>query len=172
MILTSKKIQEELQNGKITIEPFKYENLNPNSYNLCLSNSIAVYENDVLDVKKDEPIIEKIIPPEGLLLQPNQLYLGNSIEIVGSNYYVPFLFGRSSTGRLGLFVQITAPLGDIGFLGKWTFMLKATVPLIVYPEMKIAQILFIAPVGDIELYNGKYQNSNKLAKSSIFNDFI
>ncbi len=90
---------------------------------------------------------------------------------MGSNYYAPFIYGRSSVGRLGLFVQITAPLGDIGFSGKWTLQLTPVRPVRVYPGMKIGQIFFLKPYGEINLYTGKYQNSNGPRKSEIYKDF-
>jgi dCTP deaminase len=77
---------------------------------------------------------------------------------MGSDYYVPLIGGRSSTGRLGLFVHITAPLGDIGYHGCWTLQLKATIPIRIYARQAIGQILFVVPQGKITLYQGKYNN--------------
>jgi len=171
MILTGKKIENEVHAGKINISPFSKNFLNPNSYNFHLDKKILVYKNKILDPKKEQPTDEITIPKEGIILQPNKLYLGCTIEEIGSPCYVPLLFGRSSIGRLGLFVQITAPLGDIGTYGKWTLMLTPVLPIKVYYNMRIGQILFIAPKGEIELYKGKYKNSKKPRKSEIFKDF-
>ena len=60
------------------------------------------------------------IPEDGLLLEPQKLYLGRTIEYTATEGYVPMLEGRSSIGRLGLFVHVTAGFGDIGFKGFWT----------------------------------------------------
>lgn len=171
MILTAQKILEGVKNGKICIEPFDLSLLNPNSYNFRLGETIQIYSNEVLDTKIEQPTREITIPSSGLVLNPNELYLGHCIEIIGSDYYVPFIFGRSSIGRLGLFVEITAPLGDIGFKGQWTLQLTPVRPIKVFPNMRIGQVFFIRPHGKIELYKGKYQNSTGTRKSEIYKDF-
>jgi len=60
------------------------------------------------------------IPPEGYVLEPNVLYLGHTNEVTHTNVYAPFIEGRSSIGRMGISVHITAGFGDIGFNGTWT----------------------------------------------------
>ena len=115
MILSGIKIEEEVKNNKITIMPFDKENINPKSYNYTLGDYVKVYKNNVLDAKEKQETEMIEIPDEGLILQPNKVYLGYTKEVFGSNHYVPIITGRSSTGRLGLFVQITSDLVDIGF---------------------------------------------------------
>lgn len=85
--------------------------------------------------------------------------LGSSCERIGSNSYVPIVHARSGIARLGLFVHVTADLIDIGSIGVITFQFYATLPVKVYPGMKIAQVSFWQPKGEIVLYTGKYQNS-------------
>ena len=171
MILSGKKIDEEVKNGKIIIEPYSECNINPNSYNYTLGNYVKVYKNIELDSKKQEEteIIE--IPDEGLVIEPNKIYLGYTEEIIGSDYYVPVITGRSSTGRLGLFVQITSDLVDIGFKGRLTLQLHSTQPVRIYKGMKIGQIMFWRIYGDVELYKGKYQNSLGPRESEVWRDF-
>ena len=142
MILTGKKIKEEVYRKKINISPFNSAMLNPNSYNFRLGHSIKVYKKkDFLDMKVYNACEEiQISEEQGICLYPNQLYLGHTYEQMGSDFYVPIINGRSSTGRLGLFVHITAPLGDLGYYGCWTLQLKATVPLRIYPRQVIGQI--------------------------------
>ena len=106
----------------------------------------------------------------GYVLQPGELYLGHTLEQVGSNAFVPLLFGRSSVGRLGLFVEITAPIGDIGFHGQWTLMLSPVRPLRVYAGMKIGQIMFFVSTGAIDLYRGKYQAAHGPQPSRYWQD--
>ncbi len=172
MILTGTKIKEEVKTGKIRIEPFDKKLLNPNSYNFRLDKQIYVYTYEkYLDLAK-KPKVKKIdFPEEGLVLEPNKLYLSCTFEKMGSDYYVPFIGGRSSTGRVGLFIHITAPLGDIGFLGKWTLQLKSTVPIKIYPYQKIGQIIFFKTKGEINLYDGKYQGSFGPQWTKIYEDF-
>ena len=71
-------------------------------------------------MKKDNPIRKINIPDDGLLLEPNKLYLGRTVEYTRTDKFIPMLEGRSSTGRLGLFIHVTAGFGDVGFAGYWT----------------------------------------------------
>ncbi len=171
MILSGEKIKKEVKNGKIVIFPFNQNNINPNSYNYTLDDYIKVYKEDILDPKKKMITKTIKIPKDGLVLEPNKLYLGCTKEVIGSNYYVPTITGRSSTGRLGLFVQITSELVDIGFKGKLTLQFCATQPVKIYSGMKIGQIMFWKVLGKVELYNGKYQNSAAPRASEIYKDF-
>lgn len=160
MILTGNEIYKCVKKGQIRIDPFDKYNLNPNSYNFRLNNILMKYKyNDFIDVKNIPKTTKIIIPKTGIVLEPNQLYLGCSYEKMGSDNFVPFIEGRSSTGRLGLFIHITAPLGDIGFFGQWTLQLKATIAIKVYPFQNIGQIMFHKVAGEISLYSGKYQYS-------------
>ena len=171
MILSGLKIKEEVLNKKITINPFDENDINPNSYNYTLGDYVKVYKNKVLDVKHKQEVEIIPIPEEGLLLEPNKVYLGFTKETIGSNYYVPVITGRSSTGRLGLFVQITSDLVDIGFTGRLTLQLHATQPVKIYKGMKIGQITFWKVFGSVDLYKGKYQNSNEPRESEVWRDF-
>ncbi len=171
MILTGSEIKKQVNKGRITIEPFDASNCNPNSYNVEIGDYLKVYEDDVLDSKKELKTKIVPIPDEGLVLEPTKVYLGFTKEIIGSNYFVPTITGRSSTGRLGLFVQITADLVDIGFVGELTFQLHAVQPLRIYKGMKIGQIMFWKPKGKIELYHGKYQHSQGPQESKAFVDY-
>lgn len=172
MILTGNKIKQGVLNGDISIDPFDESMLNPNSYNFRVSDEIYVYEYEAEIDTAREPVVKRLkFPSSGLRLTPNQFYLACSKEIMGSNKYVPFIEGRSSIGRLGLFVHITAPLGDIGYLGKWTLQLRPTIPITIYPSQKIGQIMFFTTKGEVELYNGKYQGGTGPQYSRIHKDY-
>ena len=114
MILTGEEIRRRLGDD-INIEPFNDKQLNPNSYNLTLHHELLVYEEVVLDLKQPNRFRRLEIPNDGLVLSPNQLYLGRTTEYTETKNLVPMIEGRSSLGRLGLFVHITAGFGDIGF---------------------------------------------------------
>lgn len=116
MILTGKEILKRLGND-IKIEPYDPNLLNPNSYNLRLHEDLLVYSEFPLDMKKPNPVQNLKIPEDGLLLEPGKLYLGRTIEFTETHNLVPMLEGRSSIGRLGMFVHITAGFGDVGFKG-------------------------------------------------------
>jgi len=171
MILTGKKISEEVKNGKITISPFNERNINPNSYNFELGDIIKTYKSAILDPLTPQEVDTHEIPPEGFLLEPNKIYLGSTQEIIGSDFYAPILRGRSSIGRIGIFINITADLVDIGFVGNFTLQMYAAQRVIIYSRMKIGQVTFWKPDGDIELYNGKYQGSKGPQETQIYKDF-
>lgn len=170
MILTGPEITAAADDGRLRITPFDQSQVNPNSYNVRLGPTLLVYTDSVLDARFRNPTEQVDIGPEGYVLQPGQLYLGHTVEHVGSDTFVPLLFGRSSVGRLGLFVEITAPIGDIGFHGQWTLMLSPIRPLRVYAEMKIGQIMFFVSVGPIAPYTGKYQAANGPRASASWRD--
>ncbi|MGH3789532.1 MAG: dCTP deaminase domain-containing protein, partial [Pseudonocardiaceae bacterium] len=73
--------------------------------------------------------------------------------------------------RLGLFINLSASLGDIGFVGQWTLQLVSVKNLLIYPGMEIGQMAWWKPVGNIELYGGKYQHSAGPCATRIFHDF-
>jgi dCTP deaminase len=167
MILTGSKIIDEVVNGTICLEPFDKSLVNPNSYNYRLGKELVEITYDVNDVQ-NIPVQNKItISDEGFVLQPNKLYLGVTFETIGSSNYVPSLIGRSSLGRLGLFLQITADLGHIGTYHKWTLELTVVQPLKVYPEMRIGQVSFWVPEGLDLLKGHEYRKEvNSYAKFS------
>jgi dCTP deaminase len=172
MILTGQEITEAAKDGRITISPFRTDQVNPNSYNVCLGDTLLTYSNEIVDSYKPNSTRAISLTDEGYVLRPDQLYLGHTVEQVGSDIYVPLLFGRSSVGRLGLFVEITAPIGDIGFHGQWTLMLSPVRPLRVYPGMRIGQIMFFVSCGEVELYTGKYQSARGPQESRYWRDRV
>lgn len=157
---------------EIIIEPFDEKRINPNSYNLSLAGELLVYDNHVLDMKEPNPVSRIIIPEDGLLLEPNRLYLGRTNEHTSTSRYVPMMEGRSSTGRLGLFIHVTAGFGDIGFSGYWTLEIFCVQPVRIYPNVEICQIYYHDIDGEYELYkSGKYQNNAGIQPSLMYKDF-
>ena len=171
MILSGKEIERHI-GEKIVIEPFDRRRLNPNSYNLTLAPELLVYENQVLDMKTPNPCRHLVIPAEGLKLEPNRLYLGRTNEYTRTDGFVPMLEGRSSTGRLGLFIHVTAGFGDVGFAGYWTLEIFCVQPIIIYPNVEICQIYYHDIHGDYEPYHsGKYQDNTGIQPSLMYRDF-
>lgn len=171
MILSGIEIKNKL--GKeIFIEPYNESQINPNSYNLRLHNELLVYKESVLDMKEENEVKKIIIPPDGLLLEANKLYLGRTIEYTKTESYVPMLEGRSSIGRLGLFIHVTAGFGDVGFSGYWTLEMFCVQPIRIYADIEICQIYYHAIQGEYEKYNsGKYQNNTGVQPSLLYKDF-
>ncbi len=172
MILSGKEIHQQVENGTISIDPFNSDQLNPNSYNLRLHSDLLVYDSDVLDMKEKNSTSPLTIPNEGLLLEPQKLYLGRTIERTATDKYVPMLEGRSSVGRLGLFIHITAGFGDIGFDGFWTLEIFCVQPIKIYANLEICQIFYHTIDGDYDLYQSKKYQSNKgVQPSMLYKDF-
>jgi len=187
MFLTRSAIKEALEKEELHISPFIEKNLSPNSYDVCLSNKLLTYdysEKGYLDLKADNPVREITIPEEGFILQPNTLYIGSSVETATSHRYIPMFEGRSSIGRLGINTHITAGFGDLGWGYKmengkpeclyptWTLEICVVHPVKVYPFIRIGQVYFVEPKGDIELYSGKYSAQKSPQPSRAWMDFI
>ena len=171
MILTGSEIKNEVYNNRIHIRPFIESNLNPNSYNYRLGNILLEVIDAIIDPAKETNIREMQLTDNGYTLQPQKLYLGNTVEEIGSDYYVTQLIGRSSVGRLGLFLQITASLGHMNSKHCWTLELKCVQPIVVYPNMKIGQVSFWSVCGQkLTNYKGKYQKYNRPHVSEFFNE--
>jgi dCTP deaminase len=170
MILSGHEIRSQLGNN-IVIEPFDDALLNPNSYNLTLHSDLITYEEVVLDMKKANRVRRLEIPPEGLVLSPNQLYLGRTAERTETHNLVPMIEGRSSIGRLGLFVHVTAGFGDVGFCGFWTLEMFAVQPVRIYAGVQICQIFYHQVCGDISEYtSNKYQHNRDIQPSLLFKE--
>ncbi len=171
MILSGKEIKRRI-GSDIFIDPFDPKRLNPNSYNLRLHNKLLVYDEELLDFKKEHKTKEVIISEDGLLMQPNTLYLGRTVEYTKTDNLVPMLEGRSSIGRLGLFIHITAGFGDVGFKGFWTLEMFCVKPIKIYPNIEICQIFYHTIEGDFNRYeSGKYQNNQGIQPSMLYKDF-
>jgi dCTP deaminase len=171
LILTGKEIAKKLGTD-INIKPYEETLLNPNSYNLRLHNELLVYTNMPLDMKKPNPSEKIIIPEEGYLLKPGILYLGRTLEYTETFNLVPMLEGRSSIGRLGMYVHVTAGFGDVGFKGFWTLEISVIHPLVIYPNVQICQIFYHTVEGEITEYkSGKYQANSGIQPSLLYKDF-
>ncbi|MGO3108580.1 MAG: dCTP deaminase, partial [Sphingobacterium sp.] len=156
MILSDKRILEEIEKGSIIIEPFDRKCLGTNSYDVHLSKYLATYTSEILDAKKHNEIAHFEIPEGGYVLQPGMLYLGVTVEYTETHSHVPFLEGKSSTGRLGIDIHATAGKGDVGFCNTWTLEISVAHPVRIYAGMPIGQLIYFVVEGDIEtLYNTK-----------------
>ena len=192
MILLHSELKKELKNKNLI---FSDDNpkIGPNSIDVKLGKFLKTYveckiidlkikdknykaivatETAILDMKQKNKTFTYEIPEEGLVLTPGILYLGYTIEKAGSTKYVPMYEGRSSLARLGLQSHLSAGFGDIGFKENWTLEIVVVHPLIIYPNIRIGQVYFLAGKGKIEnLYNGKYNKNNKAKESESFKDF-
>jgi dCTP deaminase len=141
MIITGSAIARLVATGDVAITPFEVARLNPNSYNYRLGP-------ELIQIERDGRRNSFSLNEEGVMLDPSCLYLGSTFESIGSERLTTLLIGRSSVGRLGLFVQIDADLGQRGAIHKWTLELRCTRPLRIYPYMTIGQVSFWETKGD------------------------
>lgn len=170
MILGGEEIQKKL-GSDIVIDPFDASQLNSNSYNLTLHDEILVYEEVVLDMRQVNRTRRLRIPQAGMVLKPDQLYLGRTKERTETHNLVPMIEGRSSIGRLGLFVHVTAGFGDVGFCGYWTLEMFAVQPVRIYPDVPICQIFYHEIAGAFDEYSSnKYQHNTDIQPSLLYKE--
>lgn len=193
MILTGPEILRQCAEGRIVIEPFDERQLNPNSYNLRLADTLKVYlpaaEYDPsawipstalpaagLDCHKDNPTWAFKIPEEGIKLYPGKLYLGATVERTASDHFVPMLEGRSSLARLGISVHQTGGFGDMGFAGHWTLEITCVEPVRIYAGMEACQVQYWTAEGARMLYGrldhkpSKYYEQVEPTSSKLFTE--
>jgi dCTP deaminase len=165
MILSDSAIDFARQAGRIVIEPYDPACLGGNSYDVHLSKHLATYalplahaqpgqhamfEPVYLDVKKEPTVYRFEIPEDGYLLRPGVLYLASTEEYTETLDHVPYLDGRSSVGRYGVSIHVTAGRGDVGFKGHWTMEITVVHPIKVYAGMPIGQLTFHSVLGDVQ----------------------
>ena len=170
MILTGLEIKNRL-NKDIFIDPFDGKNLNPNSYNLTLAPELMIYLDSQLDMKEKPQTKTLVIPEDGFMIKKGTLYLGRTNEFTITKNLVPIICGRSSIGRLGLAIHITAGFGDIGFAGYWTLEITAVKDIVIYPNIPICQVIYHTIEGNYIGYNGKYQNNTGIGASKLEEEF-
>jgi dCTP deaminase len=152
MILSDRTIRDELANGRIVIEPFEPGCVQPSSVDLHLDRWFRVFRNHTLghiDVKQNLEDLTELVSVEDddpFILHPGEFVLGSTLERVGlPDDLVGRLEGKSSLGRLGLLIHSTAGFVDAGWDGQLTLELSnvASLPITLYPGMKIGQISFM-----------------------------
>ena len=154
MILSRTEIDRRVAAGSIIISPYSPAQLNPTSYSYRLGLEISESSPSGPAAGKSETVVE--IAESGMLLRPGRLYLSHTYEVIGSRECVVTLMGRPSIGRLGLFVQLSADLGNIGDAHRWTLELTCVQPVIIYPRMLIGELTFWETRGELSFYSGPY----------------
>jgi dCTP deaminase len=167
VILTGTDIVRQVNAGQILIEPFHPENVEPNSYGFHLGDSMICYDEVALDCKKSPKLKTLPLLADGVLLVPGVIYLGSTLERMGSDHYAATLYARRSTSTLGMWIQVSAPLGHTGALIPWTLEITVVHPILIYPRMKIGKIAFWRPQGEIRGYQGKYSRSRSAVPSRL-----
>lgn len=170
-ILTKAKIIEEIAAGNIRICPLRDEYLNINSYDVTLSKTLKTYpklRGLILDPTKEVKLHEETIPEKGYVLEPGRLYLAQVNEEIWSDKYVFELSGKSTLARLGITVHETAAFSNLGHEFRYVLEITVVHPVIVYPNMPIAQIFVHSTIGEVDdSYNetGHYAKNQKIGDS-------
>ncbi len=178
MILNDRTIKQYLKEKKLVIEPIEDNQIQPSSVDLRLGDEFLVYPDsiEVLDVK-DPDLNTKLelvkVDKNGFIIQPKHFILATTIEYVKlADNLTAFVEGRSSLGRLGLFIE-NAGWVDAGFEGNITleFYNANTRPIRIYPTMRICQLVFAEMKEKAEFpYRGKYQGQKGATASRIYMD--
>lgn len=166
---------------RILIDPFDPAMCGPNSYDVTLGDTLLRYNRPFrhgvpLPIDPLNPPPTMTVPAEndGWLLDPGVLYLGSTAERIACHGVVPWIDGRSSVGRLGISVHVTAGRGDDGWPGPGRepapFTLEITVvhPTILRPGMRLAQLAFMRVEGDRRPYAGRYGEATAAPVASRF----
>lgn len=186
MILSDRSIREVIAGGRLVIDPYDPERVQPSSYDVCVGDAFRVFHNarhPFIDVREPlDDLTELVVVPEGerFILHPGEFVLGTTHERVTlPDDLVARLEGKSSLGRLGLLIHSTAGFVDPGFSGRVTLELSnvANLPIAIYPGMKIGQISFQTmttpadkPYGSGDL-GSKYQGQDGPTPSRYHENF-
>jgi dCTP deaminase len=180
MILNDRELKELLEKKELIIEPLEEHQIQPSSIDFRLGNDFLVYTDsiDILDVKDNsyhEKLDKVVVGEEGFVIQPKQFVLATTVEYLKlPDYITAFVEGRSSLGRLGLFIE-NAGWVDAGFEGTITleFFNANSRPIKIYPGMRICQLVFAKMNSPAEKpYRGKYQGQKGTTASRIYLDKI
>ncbi len=186
MLLSDRDIRTELESGRVGLEPYDPSMIQPSSVDVRLDRFFRLFDNHkypFIDPAIDQPELTRLVemePDEAFILHPGEFVLGSTYETVTlPDDLAARLEGKSSLGRLGLLTHSTAGFVDPGFSGHVTLELSnvATLPIKLWPGMKIGQLCFIRlsspadkPYGSAE-YSSRYQGQRGPTASRSFQNF-
>jgi dCTP deaminase len=186
VLLSDRDILAEIKAGRIQVEPYDEAMIQPSSIDFRLDRYFRVFENHRyphIDPAADQSDLTRVVEPTGdepFILHPGEFVLGSTHEVVTlPDDIAARVEGKSSLGRLGLLTHATAGFVDPGFSGHVTLELAnvATLPIKLYPGMKIGQLCFFRlsspaehPYGS-EKYGSRYQGQRGPTPSRSFANF-
>lgn len=186
MVLSDRSIRRLLAEGRIEIDPYDPDLMQPSSLDVRVDRLFRVFRNSrypFIDVKLDQSDLTELVEvadDEPFILHPGEFVLGSTLERVKlPDDLVARLEGKSSLGRLGLLIHSTAGFIDPGFDGHVTLELSnvANLPITIYPEMKIGQLSFVQMAEPAERPYGtagmgsKYQGQRGPTPSAYWRNF-
>jgi dCTP deaminase len=173
VLLTGPEIVRQQRTGTIVIEPFHPEQVEQNSYGFRLGHRLLDCGARVFDTRQPLPEATPVtIPADGLILQPDRLYLGETLEIIGSEQHACELYGTLSVAALGVWIQVSAPLGHTGAIVRWTLEIRVAQPIRVHPGMLIGKVAFWEVSGEVVPYRGRYANSVAVTQSRLCRELV
>lgn len=186
MLLSDRDIRQELESGRIGLDPLDLGMIQPSSIDVRLDKFFRLFDNHKyqhIDPAVDQPELTRLVEVEGtepFVLHPGEFVLGATYEVVTlPDDVAARLEGKSSLGRLGLLTHSTAGFIDPGFSGHVTLELSnvATLPITLWPGMKIGQLCFFRlsspsehPYGSAQ-YGSRYQGQRGPTASRSFQNF-
>ena len=186
MLLSDRDIRTELDSGRIGLDPWDLDMVQPSSVDVRLDRFFRLFDNHKyqhIDPAMDQPDLTRLVEvdsTEAFVLHPGEFVLGATFEVVSlPDDVAARLEGKSSLGRLGLLTHSTAGFIDPGFSGHVTLELSnvATLPITLWPGMKIGQLCFFRltsaaehPYGS-EKYGSRYQGQRGPTASRSFMNF-
>ncbi|MEV0144756.1 MULTISPECIES: dCTP deaminase [unclassified Nonomuraea] len=186
MLLSDRDILNEIDSGRLALEPFDRDMIQPSSIDVRLDRFFRVFENHRyphIDPSTEQPDLTRMVEPDGdepFILHPGEFVLASTYEVITlPSDLASRLEGKSSLGRLGLLTHSTAGFIDPGFSGHVTLELSnvATLPIKLWPGMKIGQLCVFRlsspaehPYGS-EKYGSRYQGQRGPTPSRSFKDF-
>ncbi len=186
MLLSDKDIRASIDAGRVVLEPYDPDMVQPSSVDVRIDRYFRVFENHRyphIDPAVEQPELTRLVEPDGdepFILHPGEFVLGSTYEVVSLPDDVSArLEGKSSLGRLGLLTHSTAGFIDAGFSGHVTLELSnvATLPIKLWPGMKIGQLCFFRLTSPAEAPYGsgaqgsRYQGQRGPTPSRSFQSF-
>jgi dCTP deaminase len=180
VILSDRSIREAVAAGRIALDPLDVDAIQPSSVDLRLSGLFRVFRNHtrpLIDVKQDMEDLTELVRVDDedvFILHPGEFVLGSTLERVALGAdLVGRLDGKSSLGRLGLLIHSTAGFIDPGFDGHITLELSnvASLPITLYPRMRVGQISFLQMTTPADVRRSKYQGQVGPTPSRYFENF-
>ncbi|WP_371792896.1 deoxycytidine triphosphate deaminase [Streptomyces sp. NBC_01471] len=172
MILTGPAIAAAVAAGDITIDPFDPDRLSPNAYDWRLGHTLRICGGD-LDAATPTDFTERALTADGFVLIPGVLYLGVTLERTGSERFAQMLNGDRTTGSMGIWVHVSAPLGHQGHAIRWTLEIRAARPVRIYPGMTFGKLVFLTAFGAADSYQhqrAKYAATDGIDISRLYEE--
>jgi dCTP deaminase len=186
VLLSDRDIRSEIDGARVVLDPWDPAMIQPSSVDVRLDKFFRLFDNHkypVIDPAADQPDLTRLVevdPAEGFVLHPGEFVLGSTLETITlPDDLAARVEGKSSLGRLGLLTHATAGFVDPGFSGHVTLELSnvATLPIMLWPGMKIGQLCFIRlsspaenPYGSAK-YGSHYQGQRGPTASRSFQNF-